>query len=575
MLRPRSLFARIFLGYLLLVVGLSLGFGFLFLPDLRRSAEGEILSAMRVEAERIAALARPALVDDHGPAHRALEALLAARAREAESVLRVFDASGRPLGSESGELPGLPPDATVVRRPVRHEGRVVGEVWVARSRDGLDRAYRQARKRLFATTLAGVGLALGLGLLLARTLTGPLREVASAASSLRQGRYDLRVRVRSDDEVGAVAAAFNEMAAALQQQIRTLESDRERIASVLRSMREGVVAVDADERILHVNPAACELLEIDSASALGRPYWEVVRVSEIATLLRDTLARGGAWVREARLRDDRVFELRASVHRGGAGGPPGAVLVLHDLTELRRLEGVRRDFVANVSHELKTPLAAAAGLVDSMVDDPSMADSTRRRFLQRARAQLDRLEGLVHDLLVLARIEEPSRREREGAARRAEVGRVLRAVVDEHLPLADRRSQTIDLALPETDCEVCAGEEDLRQIFANLLSNAIHYTPEGGRIAVRAQCRRRSAIVEFEDDGVGIERRHLDRIFERFYRIDAARSRKQGGTGLGLAIVKHTLENLGGRIDVRSHPGEGSCFEVEIPRGEDPAGDTR
>ena len=235
-------------------------------------------------------------------------------------------------------------------------------------------------------------------------------------------------------------------------------------------------------------------------------------------------------------------------------------MVLHDVTALRRLEQVRRDFVANVSHELKTPL-----MVETMLDDPDMEIETGRRFLRRIADQAVRLSTLVTDLLTLARIESTQ----AGPEPRAlDLADPLRECVTRIQPLCQQKDVRLAVELPQEPMPLHADEEDLRQIFGNLLDNAVKYTPAGGHVTLRAEPEGGEARVRITDTGLGIEPRDQERIFERFYRVDKARSRELGGTGLGLAIVKHLVLTAGGRVAVESTPGRGSCFSVHLPLNE-------
>ena len=249
----------------------------------------------------------------------------------------------------------------------------------------------------------------------------------------------------------------------------------------------------------------------------------------------------------------------------------GAVIVLHDVTELIRLETVRRDFVANVSHELKTPLTAIRGLLETLLDDASMDAEMRRRFLEKAHVQGLRLTALVQDLLALSRIESE-----EGAVehRRMDLCETVRAAVRRIDPTLTGRALTLDVSLPDEPVYVFGDEEAIRQITDNLLDNAFKYTPDGGSIGVRVSRQEENAVIRVKDSGIGIEAIHLDRIFERFYRVDKARSRELGGTGLGLAIVKHLVEALRGTIDVASEVGRGTTFRVFLPSASSPSLDT-
>jgi two-component system phosphate regulon sensor histidine kinase PhoR len=283
----------------------------------------------------------------------------------------------------------------------------------------------------------------------------------------------------------------------------------------------------------------------------------VVRHQESADLeLRPSVAFGG-----------RELEMHGNRMRTEAGDPAGAVLVIRDVTELRRLENIRTEFVSNVSHELKTPLTVISGLVESILQDPEMEEPTRQRFMERVRAQAQRLGELVSDLLSLSRAERvlPQKNHQVLDLRLS-----LRESIAAIEPLSDEKGLQLRYSIPESSLAVRADMESLRQIFDNLLSNACRYTATGGRIDIDARRVDDAVLVDIADTGIGIDERQQERVFERFYRVDSARSRELGGTGLGLAIVKHVVHALDGDIRLESEPGVGSVFTVEIPAAEEP-----
>ena len=456
-------------------------------------------------------------------------------------------------------------DMMYLALPLREEGRLLG---FARAAIPL-RLVEERRATLRHYVMLGAGVAAALGLLLAlafaRQVTVPLRSMTRVAEAIAGGDYDQRGGAAGRDEFGQLGRALNVMARELHERLETLTRDHNKLSAILGGMVEGVVAVDQDERIVHLNDVARRLLGVPREGGVGKPVWQVTRLRDVSEILGRTM-RSGQEIRDdlrvpvgAR---DAVIRLLASPLRDGEGRVSGAVLVLHDVTELRRLEEVRRDFVANVSHELKTPLTAIRGLVETLLDDEAMDPGQRQRFLTKIRDQAGQMATLVNDLLVLSSVESSSGalgRElldvREAAT---ESARMLR-------PAADARRQTLAVELPDAPVRVLGDEKGLQQIFGNLLDNAIKYTPDGGRIRLRLRAEGEHAWIEVQDTGVGIEPRDRDRIFERFYRVDKGRSRALGGTGLGLSIVKHVAMGLGGEVTVESTPGQGSTFQVRLP----------
>jgi two-component system phosphate regulon sensor histidine kinase PhoR len=430
------------------------------------------------------------------------------------------------------------------------------------------RAQRAALRR---ATLLGVAFASILGLalsgLLARSVARPLVEMAATARRVAAGDFRSRLDVRRHDEVGAVALSFNRMAGQLSERIDRLTEDRNRLQTILAAMAEGVVAVDAQGRVLHLNGPAGRILGADPAAAEGKPFRSVTRVSEVADALAEAIGTGVGRSREVLLAafpQDRILEIQTGPIPGEEpGSAAGAVVVLHDVTELRRLEAVRRDFVANVSHELKTPLTAVRGMIETLIDDRAMPAATRDRFFRKLDDQSRRLVRIVGDLLTLARVE--SRREdleREPLDFRQPVQEAVRALS----ALADERGVRLAAHLPDAEMAIRGDRASLRLLVDNLVDNALKYTPRDGRVDVHLARNGSWAVLEVRDTGVGIDPKHHDRLFERFYRVDKARSRELGGTGLGLAIVKHVASAHEGDVGFESVPGEGSTFRVRIPR---------
>ena len=315
-----------------------------------------------------------------------------------------------------------------------------------------------------------------------------------------------------------------------------------------------------------MNKAAAELLNVSVDDPEGWYIYDVIEVEEVGELLRQTLRDGVERVEELKiLKDDeeQVLEARASPLRGRDGELAGGLVVLDDLTQLQRLERVRTDFVANVSHELKTPVTAISGLVETLIESEEMDEETRSRFLGKIQNQSLRLSSLVADLLALSRVE--ARDEQQLELRRMDLKLTAMDSVRRAMVAAEEKGIQLHSQVPEDAVNVNGDEEALRQVVDNLLDNAIKYTQEGGGVSLSIEVEDGSAILLVKDSGIGIEAEHQERIFERFYRVDKARSREVGGTGLGLSIVKHFTASMGGVVGVESEPGVGTAFRVELP----------
>jgi two-component system phosphate regulon sensor histidine kinase PhoR len=331
-------------------------------------------------------------------------------------------------------------------------------------------------------------------------------------------------------------------------------------------MVEGVVSLDAQQRILFANERAARLLDFPQQQAVGRRFWEVVRHRRLHEIVSAALA-GPEPIREELDWPGPIVRHLALYAARRPGGPAeGAVLVLHDTSDLRRLESVRQEFVANVSHELKTPLSVIKVCVETLLTGAADEPEHRNQFLEQIDEQADRLHALILDLLSLARIESGAEALDFEAV---PLGPAVHDCLERHHSRAEAKQQRLEACPPANGDAVnaWADGEALDTILDNLVDNAIKYTPPGGQIRVRWQDDGSHVCLEVEDSGIGIPERDLPRVFERFYRVDKARSRELGGTGLGLSIVKHLTQTMLGSVGVRSTVGRGTTFSVRLPRG--------
>jgi two-component system phosphate regulon sensor histidine kinase PhoR len=448
--------------------------------------------------------------------------------------------------------------------PVMTEGVIAGFVRTSATLEAIESRRASVRRGIVLSLVLPVLCALGLGLLIARSFTRPLLDMTDAARAVAAGDHARRLHIDRGDEIGVLAEALNSMTGQLESQIEIMTADRNKTLAILAGMVEGVVAVDRDERVVHVNAAAQAILGIDARAGLGRRIWEVTRVVEISEAIGDAMRQNRVRVSEIRLptpQKDQVIHLTATPLRNASDEIDGAVVVLHDVSELRQLEAVRRDFVANISHELKTPLTAIRGLVETLIDDRSMDRDTHDRFIEKIRDQSTRLSNLVSDLLTLSRLESgPGGLRFEPMDLRETVAESCRT----QMHAAESKHVTLSSGLPDKPVTIDGDSEAMRELVDNLVSNAIKYTPSGGSVDVRLSGHNGSAVLEVADTGIGIPPEEQSRVFERFYRVDKARSRQLGGTGLGLSIVKHVALAHGGSVSLKSATGRGSTFRVQL-----------
>jgi two-component system phosphate regulon sensor histidine kinase PhoR len=445
--------------------------------------------------------------------------------------------------------------------PVRSFGRVVG---VARLSRGIGVIEEQGRALWWGAALA-LALALLatalLSVLLSSSLGRSLEEIMEAARQYARGNLAARIRVGRDDELGELARIINQSADQLQGRMAEIARDRGRTDAILSAMDDGVLAVDHRGTVILANPSFVRAMDL--RHALGRHYLEVIRQREVGSLIEAVLRAGERREAEVELLQlRRVFTITVVPFPGESGTPHGAILTFNDATERRRLENVRRDFVANASHELRTPLTSIRGFVEALEDGAVEEPGKAQRFLGKIRTHADRMAALVEDLLELSRLESGDRAPEWEETLPSEV---VEEVMASFAGLATRK----DISLRREDRgapAVVTDPERLRRVLENLVDNAVKYTPAGGRVEVTTLPGPGGSVrIEVVDNGPGIAPEHQARIFERFYRVDKARSRELGGTGLGLSIVRHLAEGMGASVSVESEPGGGSRFTVTLP----------
>jgi len=414
------------------------------------------------------------------------------------------------------------------------------------------------------------GLAAGaVALVLGRWLA-VVNAVTRRLDDLEAGRRLRPVRDVVPGPLGRLARRFNEVGATVEGRLAKLDRDGQQLRVVLGGMAEAVIAIDARRRLLFANASADALFGLNARS-VGRFLPELIRSTQIQEAVEAALGGSGEYSGEVSLASREPFPKphakTLAVHGTTLPGsaPAGAVLVFHDVTDLRRLERMRQDFVANVSHELKTPLASIKAYTETLLDWALHDEEVNVRFLHRIEEQADRLHQLIQDLLSLARLESGHEVFHHGPLA---VSAVVEACVETHKGRAEAKGLALSLDLGPVDeaTLIVADEEAVHQVLDNLVDNAIKYTPEGGFIRVACGLSADSVELSVTDSGIGIPRDDLPRVFERFYRVDKARSREMGGTGLGLSIVKHVIQSIGGQISVDSRLGDGTRFDVRFPR---------
>ncbi|MCM3629044.1 ATP-binding protein [Paenibacillus glycanilyticus] len=399
---------------------------------------------------------------------------------------------------------------------------------------------------------------------IALSLTRPLEQITKVAQRIKQLDYKARVKVRKQDEVGELGHAINAMAESLEVQMTRIRQNESQLESVLDNMINGVMMIDPTGRIVLMSKRAEEILGFSARELVGRNYAEAKQQYELSQLIQEALASREHIKEEITFYfpEERLLELNLVPIHQENNEFSGLLLVLQDVTAIRRLERMRSEFVANVSHELKTPIAAVKGFAETLLGGAVNDEETARSFLQIIFDESDRLNRLIGDILALSKIE--SKRVPLYFSP-VELDSFMTKTVTMMETEAARKSIMLDLQM-ENGLYVEADEDRLRQIMMNVIANGINYTPEGGKVSVNIKSIDEDHIrILISDTGIGIPKKDLPRIFERFYRVDKARSRSSGGTGLGLSIVKHLVELHKGTISVTSEVGMGSTFVIELP----------
>jgi len=453
-------------------------------------------------------------------------------------------------------------DLAYLATPYRSEGAELVVLRLALPVARIDEALAEIRWRLWGASLVILLVAGAVSLFLSRAFSERVERLKQFSRRVAAGDFQPLTIERQGDELTELAQALNETAAHLDETIRSLTDERNRSAAILSSMAEGVAVVTNDERILFCNQAFCRSLGLEESAGQDQPLLEVIRQSDLLEVIRQALATGEVVSREVTVGVVLPRSFAATAGPVHANGTAGVVLVLHDISELRRLERVRRDFVANVSHEFKTPLTAIQGFAETLLGGALQDPQNSRRFLGIIREHAARLARLTDDLLKLSQAE-AGRLELE--MHPFSVGGLIDACLETTRLKAEEKNLALTADYPP-DLPLVRGDQAcLREALQNLLDNAVQYTPPEGGVMVRAALVDGQLSIAVTDTGIGIPQADQERIFERFYRVDAARSREVGGTGLGLSIAKHLVEAHGGRIRVESEVGRGSTFTLLLP----------
>lgn len=450
-----------------------------------------------------------------------------------------------------------------VAAPIFHEGKISGVVRLAMPATRIDKLLAAARRPIFFWASAGILIILISGILFANHLTARIRKITRVADRYAKEDWTEKIVMDGHDELRLLGDTMNHMAGALHSRIQDLEGEKGKIAAILNNMTEAVIAIDRRKQVITANPNAERLFEFVFADLRGKSLIEITKHPQLEMIVDQSLREQKTLTDEIRLSLKSKNILRVSVVSLGANAQNiGGILVFYDITELRRLENIRKEFVANASHELRTPLTSIRGFIETLLGGAMKDASTSEKFLKIMQDDATRLGRLVDDILTLGEIEQgsvPLRREE------VDLVREMREVVERFKFQLESKKMILRETLPGVGLKTRGDRDKIRQVFVNLIDNAIKFSHEKGILRITAEREGKDIRLSIEDTGIGIPKELMGRIFERFFRVDKARSRDLGGTGLGLAIVKHIMESHGGRVTCESEPGKGARFTVFFP----------
>jgi len=467
------------------------------------------------------------------------------------------------IGSDTRYSSTLKIDMLYVALPLKDKNTTIGVLRLALTLEGVQKTLLAIRKTVLLGLLFALGFAFVLGSVLASRATRPINKMIQVSRKFSEGDFSRRIIQSSQDEIGELAVTLNKMAQDIENKIKEIENQSQKLAAIFNSMIEGVIVIDKSGRIISMNPTIEKIFGVSKGDVEGAVFLEAIRNNDIAEVIDAVLKKGNSLSVEITLIYPirKIFEVSA-VPIFDSGAIAGCLVAIHDITEIRKLETVRKDFVANVSHELKTPLTSIKGFVETLLEGALDDKENNRNFLKIIQEHAERLNSLVEDLLSLSHLES---KEVALDKKNFNLRQQLEGIISGFKSQLKKKNIEIKNELP-SGISVSADRGRIEQVFTNLIDNATKFNKENGAIRVYAEELNGKIKVFVEDSGIGIPEKDIPRIFERFYRVDKARSRELGGTGLGLSIVKHIVELHGGMVGVESIEGFGSKFWFILPR---------
>ncbi len=449
--------------------------------------------------------------------------------------------------------------------PVYSNSQLLGFVRLSLPMTELIQARITIWKAVIFSLFLALLISIYIGIRFARNITVPLEEMARTAQDIARGNFSKTIYIREEDEIGRLGTAFNHMAQTLEEKVQEIVKSKNQLESLLTSMVIGILLLDREGKIILSNPAAEAIISFSQEEVLGKSHLSVLRDYRLSETVGNVLSTGKPQRLEININvpNEKTLEVNLAPVKDARGEVNGLVIAFHDITEIRRLERMRSEFIANVTHELRTPVTSVKGFTETLMQEENLEDPRLvKEFLEIIDREAERLNRLISDLLELTKIEY------QGLIKfvPVDVKELIEEVTKKLDPQIKKKKLQLSLGIPDSPTYILGDEDKLCQVLLNLLDNSIKYTPEGGHVKITLQEQEKEILVVVEDTGIGIPREEISRVFERFYRVDKARSRKMGGTGLGLAIVKHVIEAHHGKVWVESSLGQGSRFYFTLPR---------
>lgn len=480
----------------------------------------------------------------------------------------VLKAMSGTLGSSIRYSRTLEHNYLYVGTPIKKSNELLAVIRISMPIDILDSTLKEIQSRITLGGLIIAILAAFVSLLVSRGISRPIGKLKEIANYFSQGDFQYRMPFSSIREISGLYEAIKTMAQELHKRVHTVMSQSNQIEAILSSMVEGVIAVDSEERVIRINQAAASMLECDASKTHGRSVQEVIRNTLFHDFVKKTLSNKEPVEEDFGMfaGEERFVNAHGTPLRDAEGHQIGALIVLNDITRLRRLENIRKEFVANVSHEIKTPITAIKGFIETLNDGKVKEQQDIKRFLEIIEKHAKRLEAIIEDLLSLSKIEKDT--EAKGIQMIiSSVHQVLKNAIQVCESMAKAKEIHLEIDCKK-DLTARINPALLEQAVVNLIDNAVKYSDPHRPVRVLGSEDDQTVMIRVLDEGRGINEEHLPRLFERFYRVDKARSRQMGGTGLGLAIVKHIAQAHGGHVSVESTPGKGSAFTIHLPKKE-------